>query len=34
MQGCGFLNIPSQPGAYLLDTETWKPNLDFRTKVF
>jgi hypothetical protein len=33
-QGCGFVQIPSTPGTHLIETQTWKPNLPYRTKVF
>ena len=33
-QGCGFVQIPSQPGTHMIETQTWKPNLSYRTKVF
>ena len=33
-QGCGFVQVPSSQGSYVLQSQTWKPNLDYRTKVF
>jgi len=33
-QGCGFVQIPSQPGTHTIETQTWKPNLSYRAKVF
>ena len=34
MQGCGFLQIPNTPGTHIVETQTWKPSLDYRTRVF
>jgi B9 domain-containing protein 2 len=34
MQGCGFVHIPQTPGMHILEANTWKPNLDYRSKTF
>jgi hypothetical protein len=28
------VQIPSHPGTHVIETQTWKPNLSYRTKVF
>lgn len=33
MHGCGFVKIPSSPGYYELEIDTWKPNVDLKSKI-
>ena len=33
MHGCGYVNIPAQPGTHILEIETWKPTIDLQTRI-
>lgn len=33
MHGCGFINIPAFPGTHVIETQTWKPTIDLKTRI-